>query len=319
MIAGGTRSGTRTMSSLFDPLRVRAAALRPVRTAVVYPLSQAALAGAFEAADAGYIEPVLVGPHAPITALMLRHGLAADRFEIVDTRDDAPEAAHRAAQMARDRAVHALMKGSLHTDHYMSAIVARDAGLRTRRRISHVFVLGFPAYPKLVALTDAAVNIAPALADKADIARNAIDLCRALGVETPKVAVLAATEEVNPAMPATLDAAALAKMAERGQIRHGIVDGPLAFDVAISARAAAEKGLVSRVAGDPDVLLVPDIEAGNALYKQAAYLAGAELGGLVLGAAVPVLLTSRADSVATRINSCILANLYAHWLGSSGG
>jgi phosphate acetyltransferase len=160
------------------------------------------------------------------------------------------------------------------------------------------------------------VNIAPGLADKADIARNAIDLCRALGVATPKVAVLAATEDVNPAMPATIDAAALAKMADRGQIAHGIVDGPLAFDIAISAQAARSKGLVSRVAGDPDVLLVPDIEAGNALYKQAAYLAGAELGGLVIGAAVPVLLTSRADSVAARINSCILASLYAHWLGA---
>lgn len=306
------------MSSLFDPLRARAAALKPTRTAVVYPLSQAALAAAFEAADAGYIEPVLVGPQAAITALMHRHGLKADRFEIVDTGDEAPEAARRAATLARDRAVQALMKGSLHTDEYMSAIVARDAGLRTRRRISHAFVLAFAAYPRLLALTDAAVNTAPGLMDKADIAQNAIDLCRALGVATPKVAVLAATETVNPAMPATIEAAALSKMAERGQIRHGIVDGPLAFDVAISAHAAKEKGLTSRVAGDPDVLLVPDIEAGNMLYKQAAYLAGAELGGIVLGSAVPVLLTSRADSVTTRINSCILANLYAHWLADGG-
>lgn len=302
------------MSPLFDPLRARATALKPTRTAVVYPLSQAAIGAAFEAADAGYIEPVLVGPCAPITALMQRTGLQPDRFEIVDTPDDAPEAARRAAALARDRAVRALMKGSLHTDEYMSAIVAREAGLRTRRRISHVFVLAFAAYPKLLVLTDAAVNIAPGLMDKVDIAQNAIDLCRALGVATPKVAVLAATESVNPAMPVTIEAAALAKMADRGQIRGGIVDGPLAFDVAISARAAAEKGLASSVAGDPDVLLVPDIEAGNMLYKQAAYLAGAELAGLVLGAAVPVLLTSRADSVATRINSCVLANLYAHWL-----
>ncbi len=306
------------MTSLFDPLRARAAALKPTRTAVVYPLSQAALAAAYEAADAGYIEPVLVGPQAAMVALMRRHGLPVGRFATVDTRDDPREAAHRAALLARDGAVQALMKGSLHTDECMSAIVPRDAGLHTQRRISHVFVLGFATYPKLLALTDAAVNIAPGLADKADIARNAIDLCRALGVDTPKVAVLAATEEVNPAMPATVDAAALAKMAERGQIRHGIVDGPLAFDVAISAGAAQEKRVISRVAGDPDVLLVPDIETGNALYKQAAYLAGAELGGLVLGATVPVLLTSRADSVATRINSCILANLYAHWLENEG-
>ncbi len=306
------------MSTRFDPLRERAAALRPTRTAVVYPLSGASLGAAFEAADAGYIEPVLVGPRAPIAALLDRGGLPPDRFEIIDTADDPREAAHRSALLARDRAVHALMKGSLHTDVYMAAIVAREAGLRTQRRISHVFVLAFAAYPKLVALTDAAVNIAPGLLDKADIARNAIDLCRALGIARPKVAVLAATEEVNPAMPATLDAAALAKMADRGQIAHGIVDGPLAFDIAISAQAAASKGLVSPVAGDPDILLVPDIEAGNALYKQAAWLAGAELGGLVLGAAVPVLLTSRADSVAARINSCVLANLYAHWQGSDG-
>lgn len=307
------------MSSLFDPLRQRAAALRPTRTAVVYPLSEASMRGAYEAADAGYIEPVLVGPQAAMTALIERHGMKPGRFEVVDTRDDAHESAHRAALLARDRAVHALMKGSLHTDDYMSAIVARDAGLRTQRRISHAFVLAFAAYPKLVALTDAAVNIAPNLADKADIARNAIDLCRALGVATPKVAVLAATEDVNPAMPVTIEAAALAKMADRGQIAHGIVDGPLAFDIAISAQAASTKGIASRVAGDPDVLLVPDIEAGNALYKQAAWLAGAELGGLVLGAAVPVLLTSRADSVGARLNSCVLANLYANWLGGAGG
>ncbi|MCO5107438.1 MAG: bifunctional enoyl-CoA hydratase/phosphate acetyltransferase [Burkholderiaceae bacterium] len=307
------------MSSLFDPLRQRAAALRPTRTAVVYPLSEASMRGAYEAADAGYIEPVLVGPQAAMTALIERHGMKPGRFEVVDTRDDAHESAHRAALLARDRAVHALMKGSLHTDDYMSAIVARDAGLRTQRRISHAFVLAFAAYPKLVALTDAAVNIAPNLADKADIARNAIDLCRALGVATPKVAVLAATEDVNPAMPVTIEAAALAKMADRGQIAHGIVDGPLAFDIAISAQAASTKGIASRVAGDPDVLLVPDIEAGNALYKQAAWLAGAELGGLVLGAAVPVLLTSRADSVDARLNSCVLANLYANWLGGAGG
>lgn len=302
------------MSSLFDPLRQRARALKPTRTAVVYPMSASALDAAFEAADAGYIEPVLVGPRAAMTALMQRLQRQADRFEIVDTDDDAPQAARQAALLARDRAVHALMKGSLHTDEYMAAIVARDAGLRTRRRISHVFVFGFTAYPKLLALTDAAVNIAPGLMDKADIAQNAIDLCRALGVATPKVAVLAATEAVNPAMPVTIEAAALSKMAERGQIRHGIVDGPLAFDIAISARAAAEKAVVSPVAGDPDALLAPDIETGNTLYKQAAYLAGAELGGLVIGATVPVLLTSRADSVQTRINSCVLANLYAHWL-----
>lgn len=302
------------MSSLFGPLRARARQLTPLRTAVVYPLSFAALEAAFEAADVGYLEPVLVGPQAAMVELMHRRGLHPERFEIVDTGDDVREAANRAASLARDRVVSALMKGTLHTDVYMSAIIRREAGLHTRRRLSHVFVIGFPAFPKLLALTDAAVNIAPDLEDKADIARNAIDLCRALGVVTPKVAVLAATETVESAMPVTVEAAALSKMAERGQIRDAVVDGPLAFDIAVSAHAAQEKGVVSRVAGDPDILLVPDIEAGNMLYKQAAYLAGAELGGLVLGAAVPVLLTSRADSVATRLNSCVLANLYAHWL-----
>ncbi len=314
MAATATDPRSDAMTSLFDPLRERASGLKPIRTAVVYPMSPSALAGAHEAAGSGYIEPVLVGPHGPMTALMQRHGLPADRFEIVDTHDDAREAARRAALLARDRAVAALMKGSLHTDQYMAAIVAHEAGLHTGRRASHVFVLAFASYPKLLALTDAAVNIAPTLSEKAEIAQNAIDLCRALGVGTPRVAALAAVEEVNPAMPATVEAAALAKMADRGQIRHGIVDGPLAFDVAISAQAAQVKGLVSPVAGEPDALLVPDIECGNALYKMAAHLAGAELGGLVVGASVPVLLTSRADSVQTRINSCVLASLYAHWL-----
>lgn len=304
------------MDSLFEPLRARARKLNPTRTAIVYPLSLPALAAAFEAAEAGYIEPVLVGPRPTIFALMREHGLQADRFEVIDTPDHAPQAAQRAALLARDGTVDALMKGSLHTDEYLSAIIARDSGLCLGRRLSHVFIIGFGSYPKLLALTDAAVNITPDLRDKSDIVQNAIDLCRALGVVRPKVAVLAAIETVNPDMRSTIEAAALAKMAERGQIRHGIVDGPLAFDVAVSAAAAQEKGLVSPVAGDPDVLLAPDIEAANMLYKQAAYLAGAELGGLVIGASVPVLLTSRADSVATRINSCILANLYAHWLAN---
>lgn len=302
------------MPSLFEPLRERARALPPTRTAVVYPMSPDSLAAAVAAADSGLIVPVLVGPQAAIVEALASQDVAADRFEIVDSGDDPGAAARRSATLARDRAVDALMKGSLHTHDYLSAIVSHESGLRTQRRLSHVFVFGFDRYPKLLALTDAAVNVAPDLVAKADIAQNAIDLCRALGVQTPKVAILAATEAVNAQMSATLDAAALSKMTDRGQIRNAIVDGPLAFDNAISARAAQVKGVVSPVAGDADVLLVPDVQCGNALYKQAAYFTGAELGGLVVGAAVPVLLTSRADTVQVRIDSCVIANLYAHWV-----
>ena len=225
-------------------------------------------------------------------------------------------AARAAAGLARDGAVGMLMKGSLHTDHFMSAVVARESGLRTGRRISHAFVMAAAAYPKLFILTDAAVNIAPTLQEKADIAQNAIDLARALGVARPKVAVLCATESVNPAMPATLDAAALSKMADRQQIRGGQIDGPLAFDNAISRQAAEQKGIVSPVAGDADILLVPDIEAGNMLYKELTWLAGAATAGLVLGTRVPVLLTSRSDAVQARVDSCAVAALYARALAA---
>ena len=241
-------------------------------------------------------------------------GLRAGSLEIIDTPDDERQAAAVAAALARDGKAGMLMKGSLHTDHFMSAVVAREAGLRTGRRISHAFVMSVAAYAKLFILTDAAVNIAPTLAEKADIAQNAIDLARALGVARPKVAVLCATESVNPAMPATLDAAALSKMADRQQIRGGEIDGPLAFDNAISRLAAEQKGIVSPVAGDADILLVPDIEAGNMLYKELTWLAGAGTAGLVLGTRVPVLLTSRSDSVEARVNSCAVAVLYARAL-----
>ncbi|WP_312995729.1 bifunctional enoyl-CoA hydratase/phosphate acetyltransferase, partial [Achromobacter animicus] len=285
------------------------------RTAVAYPLCPVSVRAAMQASEAGYIEPVLVGPAGRIAALMAQEGLRAGSMEIIDTPDDELLAARAAAALARDGAVSMLMKGSLHTDHFMSAVVTRESGLRTNRRISHAFVMAVAAYPKLLILTDAAVNIAPSLQEKADIAQNAIDLARALGVERPKVAVLCATESVNPAMPATLDAAALSKMADRGQIRGGDIDGPLAFDNAISREAADQKGIVSRVAGDADILLVPDIEAGNMLYKELTWLAGAGAAGLVLGTRVPVLLTSRSDSMEARVNSCAVAALYAHALG----
>ncbi|MNQ46695.1 Phosphate acetyltransferase [compost metagenome] len=299
---------------LFEPLRVAALAAGRLRTAVAYPLCSTSLRAAAQASEAGYIEPVLVGPSARLAALMAQEGMRPGSMEIVDTPDDELLAARAAAALARDGAVRMLMKGSLHTDHFMSAVVARESGLRTGRRISHAFVMAVAAYPKLFILTDAAVNIAPTLQEKADIAQNAIDLARALGVERPKVAVLCATESVNPAMPATLDAAALSKMADRQQIRGGEIDGPLAFDNAISREAAEQKGIVSRVAGDADILLTPDIEAGNMLYKELAWLAGAGTAGLVLGTRVPVLLTSRSDSMDARVNSCAVAVLYARAL-----
>ncbi len=277
---------------LFEPLRAAALSAGRVRTAVAYPLCASSLGAAVQAREAGYIEPLLVGPAARLAALMAELGLRAGSLEIVDTPDDEALAARAAAGLAR------------------------ESGLRTGRRISHAFVMAAAAYPKLFILTDAAVNIAPTLQEKADIAQNAIDLARALGVARPKVAVLCATESVNPAMPATLDAAALSKMADRQQIRGGQIDGPLAFDNAISRQAAEQKGIVSPVAGDADILLVPDIEAGNMLYKELTWLAGAATAGLVLGTRVPVLLTSRSDAVQARVDSCAVAALYARALAA---
>lgn len=303
--------------ALFEPLRQAALALGRPRTAVAYPMSADCLQAVLQARTQGYMEPVLVGPRARLHELLATAGVSADSVAIHDTEDGERAAASVAAALARDGHVDMLMKGSLHTDHFMAAVVAREAGLRTARRVSHAFVMAVPAYPKLFLVTDAAVNIAPSLADKADIAQNAIDLARALGVTQPKVAVLCATESVNPAMPATLDAAALSKMADRRQIEGGLVDGPLAFDNAISAHAAQLKGIRSPVAGEADILLVPDIEAGNMIYKELTWLAGASMAGLVLGTRVPVLLTSRADSAEARINSCAVAALYGRWLAAA--
>src|SRR5262249_51888996 len=230
--------------------------------------------------------------------------------KIVDAEHSHASAA-KAAELVRTGEAELLMKGSLHTDELMAAVVAREAGLRTGRRISHVFVMDVPTYHKVLVVTDGAINIAPTLEDKVDICQNAIDLARALGVETPKVAILAAVETVTSKMPATIDAAALCKMADRGQITGAIVDGPLAFDNAISAEAAKVKGLRSPVAGDPDILLAPDLEAGNILAKQLTFLANADSAGLVVGARVPIVLTSRADSVRSRIASAAVAMLAA--------
>jgi phosphotransacetylase len=266
--------------------------------------------GPVEAAKKGLIDPILVGPAAEIEATARAAGIDLGGLKIADVADSRA-AAVRAVELVREGRAEILMKGSLHTDELMSAVVARD-GLRTGRRISHVFVMDVPTYHKVLIVTDGAINIAPSLEDKVDICQNAIDLAISLGLEKPKVAILAAVETVNSRMPATIDAAALCKMAERGQIKGGEVDGPLAFDNAISGEAATTKGIASEVAGDPDILLAPDLEAGNILAKQLTFLANADSAGLVLGARVPVILTSRADSVRSRIASCAVAVLVAH-------
>jgi phosphotransacetylase len=255
--------------------------------------------------------PILVGPVAKITDIATASGINLSRFQIVDT-PHSNASASKAVELIRNGSAQVLMKGSLHTDELMSAIVARETGLRTGRRISHAFIMDVPTYHKVLIVTDGAINIAPALEDKVDICQNAIDLAIALGREKPKVAILAAVETVTSKMPATIDAAALCKMAERRQITGGILDGPLAFDNAISKQAAETKGIMSDVAGDPDILLAPDLEAGNILAKQLSFLAKADSAGMVLGARVPVILTSRADSVRSRIASCAVAMLVAH-------
>jgi phosphotransacetylase len=296
----------------YERLLERYRGLDPVPTAVAYPCEETALAGAIEAAQKGLIVPILVGPAGKIRSLAAKHAADLERMRIVDAPDSGDAAATAAVRLIREGQAEILMKGSLHTDELLGAVVAKDAGLRTGRRISHVFLMDVPTYHKVLVVTDAAINIAPSLEDKADICQNAIDLCLALHVTRPKVAILAAVETINSRMPATIDAAALCKMAERGQITSGVLDGPLAFDNAISADAAAIKGITSEVAGDPDVLLVPDLESGNILAKQLTFLANADSAGLVLGARVPIVLTSRSDSVRARIASCAVAALVAH-------
>ncbi|MBS0581775.1 MAG: bifunctional enoyl-CoA hydratase/phosphate acetyltransferase [Proteobacteria bacterium] len=289
-------------------------AVRPlgaIRVAVVHPCDEASLAAALDARRAGLIEPLIVAPRAKIEAVALKAGLDLAGIAIEDVAHSHAAAA-RAVELAAARKVEALMKGSLHTDELMGAVVGHESPLRTARRISHCYLMHTPAYPRPFIITDAAINIAPTLEEKADIVRNAVELAQVIGVETPRVAILAAVETVNPHMPATLDAAALCKMADRGQIADAVLDGPLAFDNAISAAAAHIKGIESDVAGRADVLVVPDLESGNMLAKQLEYLGGASSAGVVMGARVPVILTSRADSRETRINSCAVAALVAH-------
>jgi phosphotransacetylase len=282
-----------------------------VATAVAHPCEASALAGAVEAGAKGLIRPMLVGPADKLREIAAKSGIDLGKTQIVDV-PHSHAAATKAVELVRQGQAELLMKGSLHTDELLSAVVAKETGLRTGRRISHVFIMDVPTYHKVLVVTDAAINIAPTLEDKVDICRNAIDLAIALGVKQPKVAILAAVETVTSKMPSTIDAAALCKMADRGQITGGILDGPLAFDNAISKEAAKVKGIRSEVAGDPDILLVPDLEAGNMLAKQLSFLANADSAGLVLGARVPIILTSRADSVRSRIASCAVAMIAAH-------
>ncbi|GAB3438681.1 bifunctional enoyl-CoA hydratase/phosphate acetyltransferase [Massilia solisilvae] len=288
-----------------------------VRTAVVHPVDAVSLLGAVEAAREGLIEPVLVGPEAKIRRAAADAGIDLASLRIVST-EHSHAAAEAAVAMARAGEVQALMKGALHTDELMRAVVAKDSGLRTARRISHVFAMDVPTYPRPLLITDAAINVYPTLEDKRDIVQNAIDLAHALGIAAPRVAILSALETVYPKIASTIEAAALCKMAERGQISGAIVDGPMAFDLAVSAEAAATKGFVSPVAGRADILVVPDLEAGNMLAKQLEYLADAQIAGIVLGARVPIMLTSRADGPLARLASCALAALLARHQATPG-
>ena len=294
-----------------EKLLERCRGLAPIPTAIAWPCDETSLAGALDAGKDRLITPILVGPPAKIAEVAKSKNLVLGDAEIVDA-PTSRAAATKAVELVRTGRAELLMKGSLHSDEILAAVVARETGLRTGRRLSHVFLMDVPTYHKVLLVTDGAINIAPTLEDKVDICQNAIDLARAFGIERPKLAILAAVETVNSKMPATLDAAALCKMAERGQIRGGLLDGPLAFDNAISREAAKTKGIVSDVAGDPDILLAPDLEAGNMVAKQLSFLARADSAGLVLGARVPVILTSRADSVRSRIASCAVAMLAAH-------
>ena len=300
-----------TGTGKYEQMLTKCKSLNPVPTAVAHPCEKSALTGAIEAANLGLIVPILVGPRDKIEATAKSAGVDISRYEIVDTPHSHASAA-KAVELLREAKAELLMKGSLHTDELMSAVVSREGGLRTARRISHVFVMDVPTYHKVLFITDGAINIAPTLEDKVDICQNAIDLIVALGVALPNVAILSAVETVTSKIPSTIAAAALCKMAERGQITGAILDGPLAFDNAISKKAAETKGIHSRVAGDPDILLAPDLEAGNMLAKQLSFLANADSAGLVLGTRVPIILTSRADSVRARIASCGVAMLAAH-------
>ena len=295
----------------YERLLAATRGLAPLVTAVAHPCDESSLRGALDAADARLIVPILVGPKDRIAGVAEKCGLDISGLQIVDV-PHSQAAAEVAVELVRKGTAELLMKGSLHSDELLAAVAKRDIGLRTGRRISHVFVMDVPTHPDTLFITDAAVNIFPDLMAKRDIVQNAIDLFTGLGLGTPKVAILSAVETVNPAIPSTIEAAALCKMADRGQITGGILDGPLAFDNAISPEAARIKGINSPVAGHAQILVVPDLEAGNMLAKNLTFLSKADAAGIVLGARVPIILTSRADNLRTRMASCAVAMLLAH-------
>jgi phosphate acetyltransferase len=297
--------------SKYEQLIAKAKEVPPATTVVVHPCDETSMRGAIEAAEAGIIVPILVGPAAKISAVAREHGIAIDRFEIVDA-PHSEAAAAKAVALIHESKGELLMKGSLHTDELMREVASSKTGLRTARRISHVFIMDVPTHAETLFITDAAINIFPDLDAKRDIVQNAVDLFTQVGLGTPRVAILSAVETVTSKIPSTIDAAALCKMAERGQITGGVLDGPLAFDNAIDPEAARIKGIKSEVAGHAQILVVPDLEAGNMLAKNLTFLAKADSAGIVLGARVPIILTSRADSVRARMASCAAAVLYAH-------
>lgn len=308
-LSGREPSAERSRRSYLQSMVAEASRRTAARVAVAYPCTIESLRGAIGARELAFADPVLVGPAARIRALAEQEGLDIAEADLVDTGDDPLAAAQACVELCRAGKAELIMKGSLHTDELMGAAI-RDGGMRTARRISHAFAFSLPSYAKPLFMADCVVNINPGLMEKRDIVQNTVDLVSVLGIERPFVAVLSAIETINPAIAGTVEAAALSKMAERGQITGAFVDGPLAFDIAISSEAARVKGLGSPFHGRPDILIVPNLEAGNMLYKQLVYLAEADCAGIVLGTKVPIVLTSRSDTAACRIASCALAVLY---------
>lgn len=300
------------MHHYFDDMLAQCADLPPMPTVVVHPCDATSLTGAIEAAEKGLLAPILVGPEHRIKGVAEAEGLDISPYRLVPTKHS-HHSAEKSVALVRSGEASVLMKGSLHTDELMQEVMKKDTGLRTERRISHVYLLEVTTYPRPLMVTDGAINIYPTLEDKRDIVQNAIDLAHALGIKQPKVGILSAVETITPKIPSTVEAAALCKMAERGQITGGLLDGPLAFDNAISLEAARIKGINSEVAGQVDIMVAPDLEAGNMIAKQFTFLANAKAAGVVLGARVPIILTSRADSVKARLASCAVAAIFAAW------